>query len=238
MKKVSLTVSGGGVRSAAGLGVLKYLEENNIEVTELSGNSGGAILLLLYSYGLSIEEIDNFLKNIDKVKLFLKPTFGSFFSLSGVEEQLRETLKDRKRKIPLTVVTTNVETMIGVYHTEGDLIKETIASSSVYGLFPFVELNGEKHVDGLYADNLPNKFLVKKKIKNISVNVNNPTLNQKLSRRLYKIKELSCIETASNDADIYLNITDVADVKLLDLAKFDFCIDSGYKKAEEGIKIK
>jgi len=236
MNKVSLSISGGGVRSAAGLGVLKYLEEKNIEITELSGNSGGAILLLLYSYGLSIDEIYSFLKNINKYKLF-RPTLSSFFSLSNIEKQLQEILKGRKKKILLTVVTTNIDTMEANYHNKGDLIKETIASSSINGLFPYVYINNQKHVDGLYVDNLPNKHLVNKEIKNISINVNNPSKNQKIIKRLYKIKEKSCIEESGKNADYFLDIKSISDVKLLDLSKFDYCIEEGYKIAKKEINI-
>ena len=59
-KEVTLTLSGGGIRTAASLGVIKYLEENGYKIKKISGTSGGAIIALLYAHGFSIKEIEGF----------------------------------------------------------------------------------------------------------------------------------------------------------------------------------
>ena len=44
---VTLTLSGGGLRSLASLGVISYLRSKQIKINEISGTSGGAIVALL-----------------------------------------------------------------------------------------------------------------------------------------------------------------------------------------------
>lgn len=54
---LGLVLSGGGVKGAAHIGVLKALEEENIKVSCISGTSSGSIVATLYSCGYSPNEI-------------------------------------------------------------------------------------------------------------------------------------------------------------------------------------
>lgn len=47
--KLGLTLAGGGVKGAAHIGVLKYIEENNINIDYISGTSSGSIVATLYA---------------------------------------------------------------------------------------------------------------------------------------------------------------------------------------------
>ena len=49
-----LCLSGGGVKGAAHIGVLKALEENNIKIDYISGTSSGSIVATLYASRLFI----------------------------------------------------------------------------------------------------------------------------------------------------------------------------------------
>lgn len=55
--QIGLVLSGGGVKGAAHIGVLKALQEKNIEVTAISGTSSGSIVATLFACGYSAEEI-------------------------------------------------------------------------------------------------------------------------------------------------------------------------------------
>jgi NTE family protein len=57
-QKVALVLSGGGAKATAHIGVLKALEENNIPVDYIIGNSMGALIAGLYASGYSPEEIE------------------------------------------------------------------------------------------------------------------------------------------------------------------------------------
>ena len=49
--KIGLALSGGGIRGIAHAGVLKALEENEIEIEAISGTSAGSIVAALYAMG-------------------------------------------------------------------------------------------------------------------------------------------------------------------------------------------
>ena len=46
-----LALSGGGVKGAAHIGVLKALEEENIKIDYIGGTSSGSIVATLYAVG-------------------------------------------------------------------------------------------------------------------------------------------------------------------------------------------
>ena len=63
--RTALVLSGGGVRGAAHIGMLKALEEHNIKIDYIIGTSIGAIIGGLYSVGYSAHEIENVFNEID-----------------------------------------------------------------------------------------------------------------------------------------------------------------------------
>ena len=67
--KLGLSLSGGGVKGAAHIGVLKALEENNIKIDYIGGTSSGSIVATLYAVGFSPDEIyEIFKKYCKKIK--------------------------------------------------------------------------------------------------------------------------------------------------------------------------
>jgi NTE family protein len=63
--KIGLVLSGGGARGAAHVGVLKVIEELQIPIDYIAGTSMGAIIGGLYASGMSPEEIEKALEEID-----------------------------------------------------------------------------------------------------------------------------------------------------------------------------
>lgn len=59
---IGLVLSGGGMRAAAHIVVIKALEEHGIFPTHISGTSAGAIVGALYAYGYDWKTIFDFLK--------------------------------------------------------------------------------------------------------------------------------------------------------------------------------
>ena len=56
--RIGLVLGGGGARGGAHVGVLRFLEENNIPVDMIAGTSMGAIIGGLYAAGMSANEIE------------------------------------------------------------------------------------------------------------------------------------------------------------------------------------
>ncbi|BDU50829.1 patatin-like phospholipase family protein [Haliovirga abyssi] len=61
--KIGLTLSGGGAKGFAHIGVLKVLEKEHIPIDYISGTSMGSIVGALYSIGYSAKEIENIALN-------------------------------------------------------------------------------------------------------------------------------------------------------------------------------
>jgi NTE family protein len=63
--KIGLALSGGGARGGAHVGILKALEELDVEIDYIAGTSMGAIIGGLYASGYSAEEIEHILIDTD-----------------------------------------------------------------------------------------------------------------------------------------------------------------------------
>lgn len=64
--KIGIALSGGGIRGIAHAGVLKALEENNIEINAIGGTSSGALIAGLYVLGYKPEDIYTVFKQHSK----------------------------------------------------------------------------------------------------------------------------------------------------------------------------
>lgn len=104
--KLGLVLSGGGAKGFAHIGVLKVLEEENIPITLISGNSIGTIVGALYSIGYSAQDIEDFVKEqdwemllMDKVPRKLKSPFKQNFEQKYLL-QLSLSKNDKKLTLP------------------------------------------------------------------------------------------------------------------------------------------
>lgn len=97
--KIGLCLSGGGVKGAAHIGVLKALEEENIKIDCIAGTSSGSIVSSLYAMGYTSDEIyrlfKKYAKEISKVnvKNIIKLIFGLLFTGKIVIEGLNDGKK-------------------------------------------------------------------------------------------------------------------------------------------------
>ncbi len=57
MKEVALACTGGGVKSAINIGVIRGLEELGIKINAISGASLGSCVAILYAMGCNPQEI-------------------------------------------------------------------------------------------------------------------------------------------------------------------------------------
>lgn len=84
--KVGLCLSGGGIKGAAHIGVIKALEEENIKIDCISGTSSGSIVAAMYAIGYKADEILKLFKiygnEIAKInyKIVLRLILGLVFS--------------------------------------------------------------------------------------------------------------------------------------------------------------
>lgn len=97
--KIGLCLSGGGVKGAAHIGVLKALEEENIKIDCLSGTSSGSIVSSMYAMGYTPDEIyrlfQKYAKEISKVSIknIIKLILGLIFTGKIIIEGLNDGKK-------------------------------------------------------------------------------------------------------------------------------------------------
>ncbi|SHJ34938.1 patatin-like phospholipase family protein [Pseudozobellia thermophila] len=154
-----LVFSGGGIRGAAHIGVIKALEEYGIEPSHIAGTSAGAIVGALYAGGCPWEKILEFFKTtqIFTITNYARSKPG-FVDTEKFYDHFRSYLPHdsfESLKIPLYVTATNLlDGTLKVFH-QGELIKPVLASAAVPGLFAPVSIKNGYYVDGGTLNNFP-----------------------------------------------------------------------------------
>ena len=73
--RIGLALSGGGARGAAHIGVIRVLHEQKVPIDCIAGTSMGAIIGGLYASGMSLEEIEQAIDEIDWDDVFDDSTY-------------------------------------------------------------------------------------------------------------------------------------------------------------------
>ena len=158
---VGLVLSGGSARAFAHIGVLKYLEEQEIVPDFIVSNSMGSIVGLLYAAGLSPQQIEETIENLDLNQLFnlTFPINGGVLNidrfLNLVESYLGANLNIEQLPIPIMIVTEDLTTKRQVQIMEGPLRDVFAASFALPVYFSPVEYRGHLLIDGGIANLVP-----------------------------------------------------------------------------------
>jgi len=83
------------------------------------------------------------------------PSAFSNRPLRNLLRRILPVLSFSELRIPLAVVTTDLETGETIVLTEGDLIEAILASTALPGLFPPIAWRGRRLVDGGLSNNVP-----------------------------------------------------------------------------------
>lgn len=163
---LGLTLSGGGAKCMAQIGMLQYLTEQGIKIDTISGASGGALVGTLYGLGHSPIAIhDFFLSN----KLFDFDHFSfralGIINTKGLAKTLTPLISTDNfdaLNIPVYISTTNLNTGKPQVFSQGELIAPLLASCAYPGVFTPVEIGGELFIDGGVTNNFPSDVIHKK----------------------------------------------------------------------------
>lgn len=197
MKKIAYTLSGGAAYGYAHIGVLKYLEENNIRPAAIAGTSMGAIVGGLYAYGydaVHIEQIAEHVRSLELVRLFF-PSFprGGIIDTDGIRDFFHGFIHDvRIEELPIAFrsVAVDINTGEEIVFDRGRLIDAMIASMSIPAVFKPYHYQGRFLVDGGLVNNLPWDIAQKMGDVNIVVDVA-PLADQPDPERVYTSDFLS-----------------------------------------------
>ncbi len=159
-RRIGLALSGGAVRGAAHVGVLKVLEREGITSHLVAGTSVGALVGAAWAAGLPSAEIARVFREVKwpdmaRVKLLQKYGLLDTSRLGRVmtEQVGIDTIEELPR--PFAAVSCDLLTGDQVVFRSGDLATALRASSAVPGIFPPLDHGGRLLVDGCVVNNLP-----------------------------------------------------------------------------------
>ena len=204
--KIALSFSGGGLRAAAHAGVVRFLEEQGIGISAVSGSSAGAMVALMLAGGKSSGDIYRFVKDLETLDLFKMSSNPGLFSLDNLEKKLQEEVGIStydETQMPLYTCVTDINTGESLYLNSGDPVANTIASSSLTPTYEAKEIAGKFYVDGSFKSLL---------IRSIHIMLH------------------SNIRASKKITDVYLRIEGVADIHLFNFKEIDRAYESGYRE--------
>ncbi len=244
--KVGLALSGGGARGFAHFGVLKALEELEIEVNVISGTSAGAIVASFYACGYSVEEAKAVVSKTNLFKL-VWPAFSwrGLFSMNRSEEVFRKQfVKDNfsEARIPLHIVATNLNSGRPHVFTEGPLVKPMMASCCIPFVFAPVNINGQIYVDGGLTNNLPVESIRDMCDVLIGVNVS-PVLQEgkiggtkKMIERISMVSLSANVAQSSKQCDLLIEPGDLRSFGTFDIKMANQIFQIGYEATHAAFK--
>lgn len=158
-RRIGVTLSGGGMRGIAHIGILKALEEFGFKPDIISGTSMGAIVGAFYAYGYTPDEIIQIATagSYFNRKNFRLGTTG-FFKHQMILDLLEKHLPTNsfeRLKIPLYVCATELTQGKTEYFCTGELHLPVVASASIPYIFPPVRIGNKIYTDGGVTNNLP-----------------------------------------------------------------------------------
>lgn len=246
--KTGLALSGGAVRGMAHIGVLKYMEEKNIEIDIVAGTSAGSLVGALHAAGKNASEIEKIALDIhwkDIIKYIYSVSFPKkgLINIEFLEKVINRYLGNltfEELKKPLIVVAVDLATNQAVHIKTGELTSAIMASCAIPGIFTPVERDGLMLVDGGVLQNIPTVSLEKEGVKNIiavdlHAGLKPGEIPKNIFEILYKTLYLMAGEKEKKDRELasFLIEPELNDVGLWELDKTRELIDLGYREAKK-----
>lgn len=158
VKRYWLALGWWAARWFAHIGVLKYIEDNDIQIREVSWTSMWAIIGALYVIWKTSEQIRKISHEIKILKLIDIDFRTGLLKWNKVEKKLYELFWDRKiedHEIKLKIVATNLEEGKKVIFDKGRIVDAVRASLSLPWIFSPKDIEWVHYVDWWITCNLP-----------------------------------------------------------------------------------
>jgi len=243
--RYGVSLSGGGARGLAHIGVLKALEDSGIKPYMIAGCSMGSVVGAYYAAGYSPDEMLSLVKK-EKLQHLFKWKFpkAGMLSLTVLQERIMEHIPHdsfEKLKIPLFVAVSNISKGKGEIFSSGSLHQAVIASSSVPIVFDPMVINGDYYVDGALYDDMPVDPLIGKCDRIIAshVNYSSPVteLNglKSIAERVYRLAIYQHVQKNFPKCDIIIDPPELRNHGVFDFRHLDHIVEIGYRETIKAI---
>jgi NTE family protein len=240
---IVLSLSGGGARGAFHLGVLQYIDEQNITVKAICSTSIGSIVAVSYASRVSPKEQLAILKSKSLRKMFSFAWFKESIFKVDMDSEVIDALvkKDKLQDLNIPVYITALDLQSGdeVVFSSGDIKTICQASSALVPAFRPVEYEGRVLVDGGFYNHLPFEPLKKYNLPIVGVNLH-PLLKKKSRPRLMSylkkviaIKMYKRVDMQKDLLDFYISNDELANFSIFSLKNFDELFEMGYEEAKK-----
>jgi NTE family protein len=246
MKKIGLTLSGGGARGLGHIGVIKALEEVGVSPDIISGTSAGALIGAFYSAGYSTDAIIKITKKTDffSIKHILFGKAG-ILNMNAFESLIEEHIPGNdfsSLKKSLFVAATDIVNGETVYFSSGTLSKAVMASACIPMVYEPIKHNDTYFLDGGLMDNFPveiirNKcdFLIGVAVNSMSKKLKDLHMKDMLDRSFHLALGSSINEKAKK-CDLFISPPEMSRFGMFDMDKVDEIIEYSYNYTSELLK--
>lgn len=241
---IGLVLSGGGMRGAAHIGVIRALEEHQIHPTHIAGSSAGAIVGSLYAYGYGWEDILTFFKEIQIFNIrkyaINKP---GFIDAEKFYDEFKTYLEEDDfsfLKKELFITATNIlKGKLRVFE-KGELIKPVLASAAFPGLFAPVKIKSSYYIDGGALNNFPLESIRKKCDHIIGVYVDGFDVlvmkdlkhSHQVVERVFRVKSVLENQPKFAECDLMIIPSELNGFGTFDKKNLDAIVEIGYNAAK------
>lgn len=237
--KIGISLSGGGARGFAHLGVLAAYFEAGGEVSRYAGTSAGAIIGAFLAAGYEPQRIKEIILSSNLMWHFRPAINGKgFIKMEKVAEVFQKYLPAEGfegLELPLTVAATDIQQGKTHYFSEGPLIQAVMASSCLPVIFAPIKIEDTFYVDGGLLDNMPVKPLEKQSDKIIGLNCNPfesetdlGSFREMMERSLLLAVNYNTYDSAKL-CDVFLEPSGLSPYKVFALNKAEEIYEIGYR---------
>lgn len=242
--KTGITLSGGGFRGIAHLGILQYLDEIGILPDAVAGASAGALVGAFIAEGYTPLEILQFAK---EEKFFsysdVSNKNGGLFSTDIFERVIRKYIPHdtfEGLKIPLYVSVTDLTNARSLIFNQGALSFAIKASCCFPLVFqPVLYQDGAYLCDGGLTNNFPAEQIRATCNKSIGININPISKAEgklgyrEIISRIIRMTTSGIKADTRSNCDIYLQPDDINQFSTFDTKRIDEIYQFGYTYARQ-----
>lgn len=246
-ERIGMTLSGGGARGIAHIGVLQAFREADIVPDILSGTSAGAIVGALHAAGYSPEAMLDFVKDTSIWRIFtVNLPYDGLTKLTYLKKRLEECIVEdsfESLRHPLFISVANLNSgSLRTMH-RGPLFDAVVASCSIPLVFKPVEMDGELYVDGGLLDNLPVEPLLSRAEVIVGVNVM-PTLPVKnksiqtvfgIATRCFELSVFANSRKNLESCDLVVTPEQLDEYNIFQFNKYREIYQIGYEAGQEAV---